>query len=56
MKLENNKSIIYLNIDPNESFRDFAEPRIDTSLSLEETMECFLKHLSGRNWHNLGPK
>ena len=45
MKLENNKSIIDLNMDLNELFREFGlgEPIIDTSLSLEETMERFLK-------------
>ena len=40
-----NKSIIDLNMDLNESFREFGlgEPIIDISLSLEETMERFLK-------------
>ena len=54
----NNKSIIDLNKDLNESFREFADPIIDTSLSLEETMERFLKQKdlpSGRNWHDLAP-
>ena len=64
MKLEkeNNQSIIDLNLDLNETFREFGlgEPIIDTSLSLEETMERFLKQnkkdLSGRNWHCTVPK
>ena len=56
MILENNKSIIDLNMDLNESFREFGEPIIDTSLSLEESMERFLKDLSGRNWHCSAPK
>ena len=45
MKLEKKKPIIDLNMDLNESFREFGlgEPIIDTSLSLEETMERFLK-------------
>ena len=51
-KGKGNKLIIDLNKDLNESFRDFAEPIIDTSLSLEETMERFLKDLSSRRkWH-----
>ena len=57
--LENKKSIIDLNMDLNELFRDFGlgEPIIDTSLSLEETMERFLKDLpSGRKWHCTVPK
>ena len=42
-KGKGNKPIIDLNMDLNELFRDFGEPIIDTSLSLEETMERFLK-------------
>ena len=44
-KVKGNKSIIDLNMDLNESFREFGlgEPIIDISLSLEESMERFLK-------------
>ena len=56
MKLENNKSMIDQNMDLNELFREFADPIIDTSLSFEESMERFLKHLSGRKWHSGAPK
>ncbi len=51
-KGNNNKSIIDLDMDLNELVREtFGEPIIDTSVSLEETMERFLKDLSGRKWH-----
>ena len=45
IRKETNKPIIDLNMDLNELFREFGlgEPIIDTSLSLEETMERFLK-------------
>ena len=58
MKLKNNKSIIDLNKDLNESFREFGldDPIIDTSLSLEETMERFLKRPIRSNWHCCAPK
>ena len=58
-KGKGNKPIIDLNMDLNELFRDFGEPIIDTSLSLEETMERFLKQKdlpSRRNWHCTVPK
>ena len=56
--LENKKSIIDLNMDLNELFREFGEPIIDTSLSFEESMERFLKQkdLAGRTWHSGAPK
>jgi len=42
-----NKSIIDVNMDLNELFREtFGEPIIDTSLSIEETMERFFEDLS----------
>ena len=55
----NNKSVfdVDLNMDLNELFREtFGEPIIDMSLSFEETMERFLKDLSGRIWHSGAPK
>ena len=52
------KSIIDLNMDLNELIREFGlgEPILDISLSFEETMERFLKDLSGRKWHSAVPK
>ena len=45
MKLEKgNKSIIDLNMDLNELFREtFGEPILEMSLSFEQTMESFLE-------------
>ena len=51
MKLEKKKSIIDLNMDLNELIREtfgLGEPILDMSLSFEQSMERFLKDLSGR--------